>query len=84
MSDRTSIPCDSCVRDRLANDKPDEMSWNEYLTTLASEQEIVIEGNSTNSNSEGIAELKEEIESLRYELDEFKEDMPRKVREELR
>jgi hypothetical protein len=60
------------------------MSWNEYLTTLASDQEIVIEGNSTNSNSDEIAEVKDELNRLRRELGEFKHDMPGQVAEELR
>jgi len=81
---RTSIPCDTEVRDRLSNDKPEDMSWSEYLSVLHSDQEIVIEGNSTNSQNEGIGELAEQIERLRYELDEFKHDVPGKVAEELR
>lgn len=40
---QTSIPVTSEVRDRLAGDKPDGMSWSEYLTVLHSEQEIVVE-----------------------------------------
>ena len=39
---QTSIPCDSEVRDRLAEDKPTDQSWSEYLSVLHSDQEIVI------------------------------------------
>jgi len=45
----TSIPCESGVRDRLAADKPDGMSWSEYLSVLHSEQEIVVEETATES-----------------------------------
>jgi len=41
---QTSIPCDSDVRDRLAEDKPDDQSWSEYLSVLHSDQEIVVDG----------------------------------------
>jgi len=81
---RTSIPVDTEVRDRLSNDKPEDMSWSEYLSVLHSDQEIVVEGNSTNSSSENVDELADQIERLRYELDEFKHDVPGKVAEELR
>lgn len=40
---QTSIPCNTEVRDRLAGDKPDEMSWSEYLSVLHSDQEITVE-----------------------------------------
>jgi len=81
---RTSIPVDTEVRDRLSTDKPEDMSWSEYLSVLHSDQEIVVEGNSTNSSSENVDELADQIERLRYELDEFKHDVPAKVAEELR
>jgi len=81
---RTSIPVDTEVRDRLSNDKPEDMSWSEYLSVLHSDQEIVVGGNSTNSSSENVGELADQIERLRYELDEFKHDVPGKVAEELR
>jgi len=51
---------------------------------LHSDQEIVVEGNSTNSPNEGLDGLADQIERLRYELDEFKHDVPGKVVEELR
>ena len=43
MGKQTSIPCDSEVRDRLANDKPDNMSWSAFLSTLHSDGEIPVE-----------------------------------------
>jgi len=42
MGKQTSIPCDSEVRDRLANDKPGGMSWSEFLSTLHSDGEIPV------------------------------------------
>jgi len=81
---RTSIPVDTEVRDRLSTDKPEAMSWSEYRSVLHSDQEIVVEGNSTNSSSENVDELADQIERLRYELDEFKHDVPGQVAEELR
>ena len=43
MGKQTSIPCDSEVRDRLANDKPDNMSWSVFLSTLHSDGEIPVD-----------------------------------------
>jgi hypothetical protein len=42
---QTSIPVDSAVRDRLASDKPDDVSWSEYLTKLHSDGEIPVDVN---------------------------------------
>jgi len=48
---QTSIPVDSGVRDRLAEDKPEDMSWSEYLSVLHSDQEIVVENDGGNSSA---------------------------------
>lgn len=42
MGKQTSIPCDSDVRDRLATDKPDDMSWSAFLSKLHSDGEIPV------------------------------------------
>ena len=44
---QTSIPCNTEVRDRLAGDKPDNMSWSEYLSVLHSDQELTVERGQT-------------------------------------
>jgi len=41
---QTSIPVSEAVRDRLAEDKPDSMSWSEYLAAMHSELEITVQG----------------------------------------
>jgi len=41
---QTSIPVSEAVRDRLSEDKPDGMSWSEYLTAMHSELEITVQG----------------------------------------
>jgi hypothetical protein len=41
---QTSIPLDSEVRDRLATDKPDDVSWSEFLSRLHSDGEIMTGG----------------------------------------
>ena len=54
MGKQTSIPCDSEVRDRLANDKPDGMSWSAFLSTLHSDGEIPVED--TPKTTSGLSE----------------------------
>ena len=54
MGKQTSIPCDSEVRDRLANDKPDNMSWSAFLSTLHSDGEIPVEN--TPETTSGLSE----------------------------
>lgn len=66
---QTSIPIESEVRDRLATDKPDNMSWSEYLSVLHSDQEIVVE--QTGGNSE---QLETEIRRLREQVDRLPQD----------
>lgn len=48
---QTSIPCDSEVRDRLAGDKPADMTWSEYLSVLHSDQDIVVGNESPDDSS---------------------------------
>lgn len=43
MGKQTSIPCESDVRDRLAADKPDDMSWSAFLSKLHSDGEIPVD-----------------------------------------
>jgi len=35
---QTSIPCSTAVRDELADDKPENASWSEYLSALHQQQ----------------------------------------------
>jgi len=39
----TSIPCDESVRDALASEKPEDVTWNQYLKSLHEDGEIVVE-----------------------------------------
>lgn len=39
MGERTTITVSHDVKDRLASDKPEGMSWSGYLTTLLTEKE---------------------------------------------
>jgi len=72
---RTSIPCSDETRDELADLKPESATWGEFLLALADVEPF---------EQADHAQLVEEINSLRRELDEFKHDVPEKVAEELR
>jgi hypothetical protein len=41
---QTSIPCDSETRDRLAADKPEDVSWSAYLRALHDGTDISTSG----------------------------------------
>jgi len=78
---QTSIPCDSGVRDRLAEDKPSDMSWSEYLSVLHSDQEIVIEN--TADLSGGLDAVVEELDKpVQLEATEYTK-IARQVAQEL-
>mgnify|MGYP000497581172 CR=1 FL=1 len=72
---RTSIPCSDGTRNELAELKPEGKTWDEFLLALADVEPFEQADN---------AELVEEINSLRRELDEFTNTLPRQVAEELR
>jgi hypothetical protein len=55
--------------------KPEGTTWDEFLLALADVEPF---------EQSDTAELVDEINSLRRELDEFKHTVPRKVAEELR
>jgi uncharacterized coiled-coil protein SlyX len=78
---QTSIPCDSEVRDRLAEDKPEDASWSEYLSILHSDQEIVIESEASIPEGERIAE---HLRRLEGRLKDLETTIPRKTAEELK
>lgn len=78
---QTSIPCDSEVRDRLAEDKPADTSWSEYLSILHSDQEIVIESEASIPEGDRIAE---HLSRLEGRLKDLETTIPRKTAEELR
>jgi hypothetical protein len=59
----------------LAELKPEGKTWDEFLLALADVEPFEQADN---------AELVEEINSLRRELDEFTNTLPRQVAEELR
>lgn len=40
MGEQTSIPCSREARDAHAAQKPDDVSWTDYLLALADEREI--------------------------------------------
>jgi hypothetical protein len=63
MTDYTSISVPQGVKSRMEGDKPEDMGWGEYLSTLHSDQEIVIEGNSTDNVElgNGYEEIAEKI-----------------------
>jgi hypothetical protein len=85
MGDRTSIPCGTASKDRLEQFKDEKTTWDELLQDMANEYADGTGGEiHTNSSGEKSAELVEEINRLRRELDEFKHNMPEKVAEELR
>ena len=77
----TSIPVEGDVRDRLAQDKPDNLSWSVYLDRLYSETEVTITGDYVEL-IEAIDELSEKtknhsvlIEELRNRVDRIEEVM---------
>lgn len=72
---RTSIPVSDETRDELAELKPEGTTWDEYLLALCDVEPF---------EQANHAELVDEINSLRRELDEFKHAVPREVAEELR
>jgi hypothetical protein len=41
---QTSIPCSTTARDELAETKPPEMSWSEYLLALRDESDQLKQG----------------------------------------
>lgn len=51
---RTSIPCSDETRDKLAENKPEDTNWDDYLLTLAGETDAV----QTNSNELGFDDVK--------------------------
>jgi len=72
---RTSIPCSNETRNKLAELKPEGATWDEFLLALADVESF---------DQADHAELADEINSLRRELDEFKSQVPRQVADELR
>jgi hypothetical protein len=72
---RTSIPCSDETRDELSDLKPEGATWDEFLLALADVEPF---------GQADSAQLVDEINSLRRELDEFKHQVPRQVAEELR
>lgn len=51
---RTSIPCDDETRDKLAEQKPEDVNWDDFLLTLAGEADAV----QTNSNELSFDDVK--------------------------
>lgn len=77
MTDWTSIAVTHDQKQRIQAAKEDAGHEGAIGAFLVSAIE-------SNSNGGGDSELVEEIKSLRYDLDEFKTEVPREVAEELR
>jgi len=65
---RTSIPCSDRTRDILADEKPANTTWDQYLRHLADDKPI---------EQAETDELADEIHRLRREFDEFTSDVNR-------
>ena len=45
---QTSIPCTESLRDRLGADKPDGVSWSQYLDALHKDAEFIVVNDDVN------------------------------------
>ncbi|MFC6825689.1 hypothetical protein [Halopelagius fulvigenes] len=73
MTDRTTISIDDPLFERLSADKPDGVSWTEYLEALADGENVPREPERTNAlTADDVGMLKREI------ADEIEDRMTRR------
>lgn len=56
MKDQTSIPCTTDARDTLAEMKPDDTSWSEFLCGIAEDGEV--------RGTEAVGDLSDQLETI--------------------